>query len=268
MPPKTYRSLRTQQLISVTHTLDPRDPQHDQSGLATPQRADTVAPYSKFYVFMYHLSHSVIWWTSHIGPHDTVTVRVFVSTGGRYLNKTLFSNCNNMSKNRYISDVLGSNFTPISMVSEDATTTPAKQLLKMGRARPRTRAYGFSPFQAAPAEDEASISNDAAYDINGEKTDDINGEKTDGDTDDINGDPLGAEEFLTHLFNLGCTQETVSIVESHLDQAIFAEIMKAPDAHAILSEQLKVTCGITRACLLYTSPSPRDATLSRMPSSA
>ena len=28
------------------------------------------------------------------------------------------------------------------------------------------------------------------------------------------------------------------------------------------------TLGINRNCLLYTSPSPRDATLSRMPSSA
>ena len=28
------------------------------------------------------------------------------------------------------------------------------------------------------------------------------------------------------------------------------------------------TGGVTLACLLYTSPSPRDATLSRMPSSA
>ena len=154
-----------------------------------------------------------------------------------------------MSRNRYISDVLDGKITPISMVSEDATTTPAKQLIKMGRARPRTRAYGFSPFQAAPAEDGASISNDGTYDINGEKTDDINGEKTDGDTDDINGDPLRADEFLTHLFNLGCTQETVTIIELHLDQAIFGEIMKAPDAHEILSEQLKVTCGITRAKL-------------------
>ena len=27
-------------------------------------------------------------------------------------------------------------------------------------------------------------------------------------------------------------------------------------------------CGLVKACLLYTSPSPRDATLSRMPSSA
>ena len=29
-----------------------------------------------------------------------------------------------------------------------------------------------------------------------------------------------------------------------------------------------VDCAILNACLLYTSPSPRDATLSRMPSSA
>ena len=28
------------------------------------------------------------------------------------------------------------------------------------------------------------------------------------------------------------------------------------------------SCATTEACLLYTSPSPRDATLSRMPSSA
>ena len=31
---------------------------------------------------------------------------------------------------------------------------------------------------------------------------------------------------------------------------------------------LKVRETLTRICLLYTSPSPRDATLSRMPSSA
>ena len=29
-----------------------------------------------------------------------------------------------------------------------------------------------------------------------------------------------------------------------------------------------IICGLARCCLLYTSPSPRDATLSRMPSSA
>ena len=29
-----------------------------------------------------------------------------------------------------------------------------------------------------------------------------------------------------------------------------------------------MACGLRKSCLLYTSPSPRDATLSRMPSSA
>ena len=31
---------------------------------------------------------------------------------------------------------------------------------------------------------------------------------------------------------------------------------------------ISIICGIVTPCLLYTSPSPRDATLSRMPSSA
>ena len=34
------------------------------------------------------------------------------------------------------------------------------------------------------------------------------------------------------------------------------------------SETFNVTLELVRRCLLYTSPSPRDATLSRMPSSA
>ena len=33
-------------------------------------------------------------------------------------------------------------------------------------------------------------------------------------------------------------------------------------------KRLFYVCDAIRACLLYTSPSPRDATLSRMPSSA
>ena len=48
-----------------------------------------------------------------------------------------------------------------------------------------------------------------------------------------------------------------------------AEVAKA--AHAFGSDQIKVGligCGRRGTCLLYTSPSPRDATLSRMPSSA
>ena len=34
------------------------------------------------------------------------------------------------------------------------------------------------------------------------------------------------------------------------------------------SATMKECCAVVLACLLYTSPSPRDATLSRMPSSA
>ena len=36
----------------------------------------------------------------------------------------------------------------------------------------------------------------------------------------------------------------------------------------ILIEDIHVILGLSIFCLLYTSPSPRDATLSRMPSSA
>ena len=45
----------------------------------------------------------------------------------------------------------------------------------------------------------------------------------------------------------------------------------APDAVAKLVEsgvEVVVETGAGNNCLLYTSPSPRDATLSRMPSSA
>ena len=35
-----------------------------------------------------------------------------------------------------------------------------------------------------------------------------------------------------------------------------------------ISNSLRLSMEITMTCLLYTSPSPRDATLSRMPSSA
>ena len=40
----------------------------------------------------------------------------------------------------------------------------------------------------------------------------------------------------------------------------------APSSGAV--EETCVVCGASHSCLLYTSPSPRDATLSRMPSSA
>ena len=42
----------------------------------------------------------------------------------------------------------------------------------------------------------------------------------------------------------------------------------AGGVHAVRGVSFDVNQGESVACLLYTSPSPRDATLSRMPSSA
>ena len=41
-----------------------------------------------------------------------------------------------------------------------------------------------------------------------------------------------------------------------------------PSEAEIISHQLLLKAGYIRSCLLYTSPSPRDEKVSRMPSSA
>ena len=52
----------------------------------------------------------------------------------------------------------------------------------------------------------------------------------------------------------------------------YEDLLRFEGSVAILDEEgrdtLWVDCLYSNACLLYTSPSPRDATLSRMPSSA
>ena len=49
-------------------------------------------------------------------------------------------------------------------------------------------------------------------------------------------------------------------------------LIERVESHALTPHRLKEACGLVRsydwACLLYTSPSPRDRTRSRMPSSA
>ena len=62
---------------------------------------------------------------------------------------------------------------------------------------------------------------------------------------------LGGHEF-TSRFILGSGKYSLELIKAAVEQA-GAEIL---------------TLALRRACLLYTSPSPRDDTLSRMPSSA
>ena len=57
--------------------------------------------------------------------------------------------------------------------------------------------------------------------------------------------------------SLGFVEETEKQVVAHIDRHLDK-----------ISPKDKETIEILRTCLLYTSPSPRDATLSRMPSSA
>ena len=59
-------------------------------------------------------------------------------------------------------------------------------------------------------------------------------------------------------------EQRSDLVEA-MAQDVLSCLMRHPQIEAV-----HVVCGEgwTRDCLLYTSPSPRDATLSRMPSSA
>ena len=52
------------------------------------------------------------------------------------------------------------------------------------------------------------------------------------------------------------------------DQSIETVRLVFVDQHGILRGKTLVTSALVSACLLYTSPSPRDGLLSRMPSSA
>ena len=77
-----------------------------------------------------------------------------------------------MSRNRYQCDDIDGRNSPNSMVSEEVATTPAKQLIRMGRTRSRTKTYGFSP-SGANAEDTGSINNEGNYNINGDLDDEV-----------------------------------------------------------------------------------------------
>ena len=78
------------------------------------------------------------------------------------------------------------------------------------------------------------------------------------------GNTASVSEVVAALRSSGAAIVT-SAASSELMQIVAAELRSGFDECA-LEEQSAFDGG--RTCLLYTSPSPRDATLSRMPSSA
>ena len=69
------------------------------------------------------------------------------------------------------------------------------------------------------------------------------------------------------------TQASFARVNSEGDLDVWSSTQHPTETQEIVARVLgrtkaDVTCVSLRICLLYTSPSPRDATLSRMPSSA
>ena len=78
-------------------------------------------------------------------------------------------------------------------------------------------------------------------------------------------------EEIDNLYEKGMSQSEVAEL---IDDAISVATKvkndpKKSDKHKrTASSVIKKIRGIKKTCLLYTSPSPRDATLSRMPSSA
>ena len=73
---------------------------------------------------------------------------------------------------------------------------------------------------------------------------------------------------LAYLIKPFTQAELVPAIEVALGR--FKEMQAIKEANASLEEQLATRRVVDRAkgCLLYTSPSPRDSTSSRMPSSA
>ena len=84
---------------------------------------------------------------------------------------------------------------------------------------------------------------------------------------------------IAELTQLEIAQEELSVIGNKMSEVLaLVEEMQAVDTSGIepISNPLDVTQTLRpdivtsgdNSCLLYTSPSPRDATLSRMPSSA
>ena len=105
----------------------------------------------------------------------------------------------------------------------------------------------------------------------------LSGAPIEGPTHFSQFDPIGMELWGQQWFETGCISShfTTMVVEGQHVQAAaspsgdnYAAITATrDDGETVLTGSMSVGPHPT-TCLLYTSPSPRDATLSRMPSSA
>ena len=89
-----------------------------------------------------------------------------------------------------------------------------------------------------------------------------------------------AKQHAREPGHVSVRNKTVAMVEGHLNKQRsaydhwIAELCRDAEESAMERDRLRAKLEALRAehkrkiCLLYTSPSPRDATLSRMPSSA
>ena len=75
--------------------------------------------------------------------------------------------------------------------------------------------------------------------------------------------PKSATKVLVHYDKLYCDPNTIDDGD-----IVYTDTHHALMFKDILNKRTSLTIVTSNSCLLYTSPSPRDATLSRMPSSA
>ena len=123
------------------------------------------------------------------------------------------------------------------------------------------------------ATDATCGSSDGAIDLTVEGLEDYSISWSNGETtEDLTGLAAGAYTVSVTDAN-GCIQEKVAIVGSSGSVALAETHIDETCGNSNGSIDLTITGTSTsilwdNGCLLYTSPSPRDATLSRMPSSA
>ena len=73
--------------------------------------------------------------------------------------------------------------------------------------------------------------------------------------------PAQAQKHVTH-------NEALKVLDTLIHLSVVSDVLSQAPANPAAGDRYLVASIGSEACLLYTSPSPRDATLSRMPSSA